>query len=108
MSDEVNEIKEAFNEQEDAAERTVVEERDVTAVDEWFAARRINPEHLHEYADAKALLFTRRVMATGMLDENELASRLCAAFQLGFEVAAKRYMKEGMPPEGGERPDSLE
>jgi hypothetical protein len=70
-------------------------------VDEWFASREISYDDLHSYADTCAEKVFRDIADTSQLDMDYLAARFCAAFQLGFEVAAKRYASSGMPPTMG-------
>lgn len=95
--DENLEIREIYQKLNDDSERN-----DGRAVDEWFAARQINEEDFHGYTAAAATKAIEDMMRTGVIDEDMLAARFAACFQLGFEVAAKRYLAGSMPPMHGQ------
>jgi hypothetical protein len=92
------EIHDKFVELCDQGEGVDVENGDANPVEEWIEARKINDEDLSSYAHACAYKFLSRAMESGILDQYELEARFASAFQLGFEVAADRYLPEGMPP----------
>jgi hypothetical protein len=83
-----NEILDMFQELNDQAE---VYEDGETSVDHWFRAREIGEEDLAEYAEAVAIKILKPIVETGVANVDLVTARVSAAFQLGFEVAAKRY-----------------
>jgi len=67
-------------------------------VDQWLTAREIDGENLVGYSEAVAVKIIRAcVERGGVLDVDEVSGRVSAAFQLGFEVAAKRYGGQSLP-----------
>ena len=67
-------------------------------VDQWLDAREIDAEDLVAYSDAVAHKIAKAcIRRGGVMDLGEIASRVSVAFQLGFEVAARRYDNSELP-----------
>lgn len=91
MSSPIQEVSERTHDSVDLPGRTQ------NVIDEFCAARDIDRDEFGRWCLEMADKAIEDIMAQGGIGRDDLASHFCLGFHVGYEVAAKKFLREMEP-----------